>query len=395
VAVAVLVGLIVLAMSLPGEAGLKEELEELREQQEQVQADKAERASQVDAATAEIGDLTVALEVLTAEVNQQATEVAAAEEALAAAEARRVEATEAVEAQKQAIVDLEQLVQERAITSFVKQNNTPAPILEEVDPNQAVRMQSLVESVTDNDIDVGEELRMAKVDLDLEQEAATSAEEEAVELRAQLAEDLAALEESRAAQQNLVVAAEERLEAQLAEAAALADLDQQLANEISKKNEELAAQAAAASRQGSGSGSSGGSIPDLPSSGEIVEVRGIWVHQSIADNLDRMLAAAEADGHSFTGGGYRDPQAQIRLRRAHCGTSNYAIYEMPSSQCSPPTARPGRSNHERGLAVDFRHNGSTITSRSNAGFLWLKAHAAEYGFYNLPSEPWHWSVNGN
>jgi hypothetical protein len=25
---------------------------------------------------------------------------------------------------------------------------------------------------------------------------------------------------------------------------------------------------------------------------------------------------------------------------------------------------------------------------------WLQAHADEYGFVNLPSEPWHWSVNG-
>ena len=26
---------------------------------------------------------------------------------------------------------------------------------------------------------------------------------------------------------------------------------------------------------------------------------------------------------------------------------------------------------------------------------WLNAHGATYGFYNLPSEPWHWSVNGH
>ncbi len=26
---------------------------------------------------------------------------------------------------------------------------------------------------------------------------------------------------------------------------------------------------------------------------------------------------------------------------------------------------------------------------------WLAANASSYGFYNLPSEPWHWSTTGN
>jgi LAS superfamily LD-carboxypeptidase LdcB len=108
-----------------------------------------------------------------------------------------------------------------------------------------------------------------------------------------------------------------------------------------------------------------------------------------------MLGAAAADGIVFGGSGYRDPAAQIALRRAHCGTSTYAIYEMPPSQCTPPTAIPGTSMHERGLAVDFTVNGSAITSRDSTGFRWLASNAARYGFYNLPSEPWHWSVNGS
>jgi hypothetical protein len=51
--------------------------------------------------------------------------------------------------------------------------------------------------------------------------------------------------------------------------------------------------------------------------------------------------------------------------------------------------------HERGLAIDFTYNGSTIGSHSSPGYKWLAAHAGEYGLYNLPSEPWHWSTNGN
>lgn len=122
----------------------------------------------------------------------------------------------------------------------------------------------------------------------------------------------------------------------------------------------------------------------------LTQVGGITVHTSIADRLQAMLQAARADGVILTGGGYRSPESQIALRRAHCGTSYYAVYQMPASQCTPPTAPPGSSMHERGLAIDF-HN---CDSRSTACYQWLAANAAQYGFYNLPSEPWHWSVNG-
>jgi LAS superfamily LD-carboxypeptidase LdcB len=135
-------------------------------------------------------------------------------------------------------------------------------------------------------------------------------------------------------------------------------------------------------------------VPNITGSGSVVSVGGIQVHSSIAGNLQRLLAAASASGISFGGGGYRDPSGQIAVRRNNCGSSNYAIYEMPASSCSPPTARPGSSMHEQGLAVDFTQGGSTL-SRGSPGFQWLKANAAGYGFYNLPSEPWHWSTNGN
>jgi D-alanyl-D-alanine carboxypeptidase len=51
--------------------------------------------------------------------------------------------------------------------------------------------------------------------------------------------------------------------------------------------------------------------------------------------------------------------------------------------------------HEQGLAIDFMWDGSMISSHSNAAWQWLNANAATYGFYNLPVEPWHWSVNGH
>lgn len=139
----------------------------------------------------------------------------------------------------------------------------------------------------------------------------------------------------------------------------------------------------------------GGAHPTAPvGKDEVVSIEGIRVHVSIAEDIQALLDAAAADGIALSGWGWRDTQAQIRLRRQHCGTSDYAIYQMPSGQCSPPTARPGSSQHERGLAIDFTYAGGSIGSHGNAGYRWLAANAATYGLKNLPSEPWHWSTTG-
>jgi probable HAF family extracellular repeat protein len=128
---------------------------------------------------------------------------------------------------------------------------------------------------------------------------------------------------------------------------------------------------------------------------DLVTVRDITVNAAIGGPVEALLAAAEADGLTFTGGGYRSSEEQVELRRQHCGTSYYAVYEMPSSQCSPPTARPGRSLHERGLAIDFSCEGELVESHLDPCFRWLDANAGRFGLANLPSEPWHWSTSGN
>jgi hypothetical protein len=127
---------------------------------------------------------------------------------------------------------------------------------------------------------------------------------------------------------------------------------------------------------------------------DIISVRGIRVARRIAPQVEGLLAAAAAAGLQLSGGGWRSRQRQIELRRQHCGTTPYDIYERPSNQCTPPTARPGNSMHEQGLAIDFTNNGELIGSRSNPAFVWLSQNAERFGLRNLPSEPWHWSVNG-
>lgn len=107
-------------------------------------------------------------------------------------------------------------------------------------------------------------------------------------------------------------------------------------------------------------------------------------------NAKNMVEAAAADGVTLNGGGFRTYDEQVALRKSHCGSSNDAIYNVSPNACSPPTARPGTSNHERGLAIDF----SNCSSRSTACYKWLSTNAAQFGFKNLPSESWHWSNNG-
>lgn len=111
-----------------------------------------------------------------------------------------------------------------------------------------------------------------------------------------------------------------------------------------------------------------------------------FVNASWSPVIVKMIEAMKAEGVNFTGGGYRTYQEQIRLRVVN-GCPD--IYNAPASSCGTPTAPPGSSNHELGLAIDF-HNCSV---RSTLCHQWLKKYA-DPQIINLPSEAWHWSIDG-
>ncbi len=392
---------VVIAMagtSSSGGAQSSDKLEELKEERRRAQEEAAAQASQVDAATAEVDELAAALQALQTQVNAAQGRFDEAQRNLADAEARLAAAEAAVGEQQAGIEALKVRLAERAVESFVNQGDEGNIIVRSADPSEAVRMQALVANVTQSEADVVEALKSAEEDLRIQQQLADEAAVEAGAYRDSVATELSGLETARSAQAELTEQAEARLDEQLNELAAIKDLDADLASEIATESNRLAeelARKAAAPRPSGGGGGGGGPTGAPAGSSEIVSVRGIQVHQSIAGKVEDMLAAASADGISLAGGGYRSSDAQIAVRRSNCGTSEYAIWQMPPSQCSPPTARPGSSQHERGLAIDFTYNGSLIRSRSNDGFKWLAANAASYGFHNLPSEPWHWSTNGS
>lgn len=232
--------------------------------------------------------------------------------------------------------------------------------------------------------DVSVRLKALRDDLTRQREAAEKAEAAAATKRSEVSQALGQLKTARTQQQKLADAIEARLEAKLAEAANLASIDRSLSQEIARRE---------AARAKGSKGGVGGRLP--VGNVNVTRVHGITVATSIAANVSALMEAASADSIPLSGYGYRDSNQQVALRRSNCGTSSYDIYEKPASQCNPPTARPGASMHERGLAIDFTYNGAIITSRSNPGFSWLKANAGKHGLYNLPSEPWHWSTNGN
>lgn len=116
-------------------------------------------------------------------------------------------------------------------------------------------------------------------------------------------------------------------------------------------------------------------ICDIPGTGMVV-------NSLVSANTKALIQAAAADGLTLTGSAFRSVQKQQELYDQNCDANG---------NCNPPTAVPGRSQHERGLALDFSNCGT----RGTRCYQWLKVNANKYGYYNLESEPWHWSTSGN
>ncbi len=381
--------LVLSGLVAPGAAGA-----DTASERAEVQRKRAAVAAEIDTLRATNAQIEAALGALNANVANQTAALRDAERRSAEADAALDRATELVASKQAEIAQLESAVKELVVETYIRPPSSGGLIdsLESDSIGEAELKQSLLEAKSSAQLDSLDQLERAREDLEIARGQAEAAAAAAEEQQAAVDARLAEVTVARDQQAQVATQVQSRLDRQLSEAANLADLDKKLSAQIAAEQARIAAQVAAERRAAR---NSGGTTISITGSGSIVSVRGIRVHQSIASQLASMLTAAEGDGISLSGGGYRDPSRQIALRRAHCGSSNYAVYRMSPSACSPPTARPGQSLHERGLAIDFTYNGRAINSRSSPAFRWLRANAAGYGFYNLPSEPWHWSVNGN
>ncbi len=365
--------------------------DELREQRREVQEEAADVAADVDALTDDADLVADALAALEAGVDAQEAALDAAERGVLEAEAARASAVRAVADLEARQAQLEVDLRLAAVEAFVG-FQAPAGGVDQLgdDPVRFAREEALVEFATGSRVDAIDEMRAVGAELDDQHRLAEQAEADADSFRSQVADRLAELADARDRQEAILIEVEDRLDARLAEVAALEDLDAQLAAEIRAEEQKIADEIAA--RALANANRTVTIPPNAPV--DLTTVRGIVVNVAIATQTEGLLAAMAAEGFNMGGGGYRSSDRQIALRQSHCGTSDYAIWEMPASQCRPPTARPGRSAHERGLAIDFTYNGAAIRSRSSAVFQAMSRVAGQYGFVNLPSEPWHWSVTG-
>ncbi len=389
---AVAAAVMAVALVLPAMAGA-----DTASERAEVQRKKAAVAAEIDTLRATDEQVEAALRALNDNVATQTAALRDAERKVAEAEAELARATALVAEKEAEIVALDEAVKELAVEAYIRPpgSNGLVDALESDSIGEAELKQSLLEARSQAQLDALDLLERAREDLELARAAADAAASAAENHRAEADAQLDSVTEARNQQASVAAEVQGRLDRKLSEAASLAALDKQLADQYAAEQARIAALAAQTASSSGGGGGGGGGTVSITGSGSIVSVRGIRVHRSIADQTAALLSAAESAGITLGGGGYRDPSSQIALRRAHCGTSNYAVYQMPPSQCSPPTARPGQSMHERGLAIDFTYGGRAIRSRSSPAFQWLAANGARYGFYNLPSEPWHWSVNGN
>ena len=386
-------------------------------------------ASEIDVLEATDDEIHRVLDDLDQSIATQQEAVTAAEDAARAAAAEVVDARIELRFARRDVAVLEAAIVEMAVASYVHPPTADlVQSLQAASLSEALLQHAYLDARAKRDLDL----------LDLLEQAEATTEQRAADLEVAAAEAAQAVEGTADAlagleaeqQRQLAVATDlqDRIDASLAEAAVLAEMDAELAEQIAAEQAALIARippppavpqveipaeapvdeppAAAPRAPEPEPDDDDGEAPapevedpepppvdvDAP---PLRTVRGITVHEAIADDVAALVDAAEADGISLGGWGYRSTERQIELRIAHCGPTYYDIWIRPASTCQPPTAVPGRSLHEQGRAVDFTHEGRTITSRSSPAFEWLREHASTYGLRNLPSEPWHWSTTGS
>ena len=366
--------------------------DELREERKQAQEDAAENQGEIDVLNEDADKVVAAFKTLEEARDSAQEAVDAALREFDDALAQQAETEGRIAELEAKIAETEKLLEESAVSAFRSHQgpNSEQTALSS-DPWQHARTEALRRFANRSTEDLLDEFRGQAAELETLREDALLYITAVEELRNEALERQDAFDTALAREDKALEAIYSRLDHRLAEAQSLEALDANFAARIRAGEQRIADAAAAAARKRAAAGS-----VNVPNIGpiDLVTVWGIKVNELIAPQLERFLVAMEAEGFILGGGGYRNNARQIELRRQHCGTSEYAVYQMPASQCRPPTARPGRSHHEVGLAVDFTYNGTIIRSRNTALFQAMARIAPDYGFVNLPSEPWHWSNSG-
>ena len=303
---------------------------ELREERKEVQANAAEIAAEIDAATAEVDVLESALSAAQSNVDAQRAAVEAANRALADAELAQSRATQAIidlqARQVQARADL----QAAAVENYVSfQGFGDLDILSD-DPWAATREQTLAEFGTGSGLEGLDELRAIAAELEFQQEIADQATIDAEAGRREMELRLAELDTARLLEEELLTAAVDRQERRLGEAAALAELEAELSEQIRVEEQRIAD--AIADRLPPG----GGSVQLPPDADiELVVVDGITVNVLVEDQVRGILAAMSARGSTSAA-------AATAASRARFGSDEptAGLPTTRSGRCRPAGAGP-------------------------------------------------------
>ena len=223
-------------------AALEKQVKQLRKERDAFQAEILNQARIVDTASAEVSEVEQALADLELLVAEQRDDLTLAERALegailavSAAERRSAELAEQQSALNDQVNDL-------ALQTYIGRDSTVEGsfgLARTGDIYKAARVQTLIGAAFGDINNTSDELRALQVDT----EVATKALNEAVEQREQFKVEaeiqLDQLLEAVDLQDQIVFEAESRLEARLYEAAALAELDAELAEEITAEQNNL------------------------------------------------------------------------------------------------------------------------------------------------------------
>lgn len=134
--------------------------------------------------------------------------------------------------------------------------------------------------------------------------------------------------------------------------------------------------------------------------------RGREVGIEVYESLEKMISDAKNDGIIlWISSGYRSIELQTKLFNRQVQREKNKGYDAVKAEKMAQTvvAKPGTSEHNTGLAIDF--NGVEDDFYKTKEYEWLKQHAADYGFIERYSkecqditgviyEPWHFRYVG-
>ena len=139
---------------------------------------------------------------------------------------------------------------------------------------------------------------------------------------------------------------------------------------------------------------------------ELVNYKGHPIHRVLVEDLNEMVLAAKKDGVILEiNTSYRDSKYQQELfdeeveEQMKQGLSKNAAEQ----EALKTVSKPGFSEHETGLAIDFSESGNYI--KNKIMWDWLASNAHKYGFIErypktkqqitkISYEPWHYRYVG-